>query len=198
MARGNGAPVVLDIDGTLYDATPLMAECLARRHGIILVPAEYEDWNWWSPLLTPEELRRLIDDDFHSPEAILSAVPYEGAVAAVSAWQAAGHPIHVVSHRSPSKDAPTLAWLSAIGLSPDVFLGGHDVDKVAYAVSVGARLVVDDHADIIRAGAAAGLLPATIIHPYNRATLDSLGAAAIGAPDWPSLARRVAAGGALR
>jgi phosphoglycolate phosphatase-like HAD superfamily hydrolase len=192
-----GAPIIIDIDGTLYDATPLLAECLARRHGIVLVPAEYKEWNWWNVLLTHDEIGHLFDDDFHAPEAIMSAVPYEGAVEAVTAWQSSGHPIHIISHRLPEKDAPTLAWLNKIGIFPDAFVNSYSINKVAYAIKHGAALIVDDKPEIIRDAVAAGVCIATIIHPYNGAVIAELGGTVIAASDWRTLAALVSTEGVL-
>ena len=49
-------------------------------------------------------------------EHVLGAAPYAGAVETVAAWHAAGHFIHVTSHRSTDAHDATAAWLEQIGL----------------------------------------------------------------------------------
>ena len=197
MTDRSAAPIVLDIDGTLYDSTALLLDAVARRYGIVLAPEKYTEWNSWAVDLSPQQISDLIDEDFHAPEAILAAVPYEGAAAVVRAWQAAGHPIHIVSHRAPHKEGPTKAWLAGIGLEPDVFVIARRLDKIAYAREHGAVLLVDDKPAIIADAAVSGVAIATIIQPYNAALVASLGAAVIAASDWPALGAAIRAAGIL-
>jgi phosphoglycolate phosphatase-like HAD superfamily hydrolase len=191
------ASIILDIDGTLYDSTPLILDAVAKRHGIVIAPRHYTVWNSWATDLTDAQMRTLIDDDYHDPEAILSAVPYEGAAVVVRSWQDAGHPIHIVSHRAPSKDIPTRTWLTEIGIEPDVFVIARRLDKVAYALEHDAALLVDDKPATIADAVAAGLAIATIIQPYNAALVASLRPAVIAASTWKTLGVAVRQAGVL-
>ena len=191
------APIILDIDGTLYDSTPLILDAVAKRHGIVISPSHYTVWNSWATDLTDEQIWALIDEDYHNPEAILSAVPYEGAATVVRSWQEAGHPIHIISHRSPSKDAPTRTWLERIGIAPDVFVIARRLDKVAYAQDHGAALLVDDKPATIADAVASGLAIATIIQPYNAALVAELHPLVIAAATWKTLGAAVRKAGVL-
>jgi hypothetical protein len=101
----------------------------------------------------------------------------------VRAWHEEGHWIHVTSHRRGSTYDATASWLDAIGMP------WHDLhcsfDKVPRCVELGIHVLVDDSPVNIAKASAAGIVPATIIHPWNEELVGSDGV--IGARDWQGL-----------
>lgn len=164
--------IVVDIDGTLYDTKPVFARLFAKRHGIKLAPHEITEWNFWKAQnvnVSLLDFLTLIGEDLHSEAEIMAARMYPGAKAALIAWQKAGSRIHIASDRAKDARVFTAHWLKSQGLAVDELICEPALDKVAYARSIGAKLLIDDKPDTIRGGLAAGLNVATVIHPYNLA-----------------------------
>ncbi len=69
-------------------------------------------------------------------------MPYPGAVETVNAWHAAGHFIHITSHRSTDSHDATVAWLEAIGLQHDELYCSYD--KITRCREIGIDVLVDD------------------------------------------------------
>src|SRR6476646_2387523 len=88
-----------------------------RRGFGIELPYE-EQFDWGITRLRPKQLEVVIADT-HCDEAILAGTPYPGAVETVRAWHAAGHFIHVTSHRAGGCHAATAQWLEQIDLPFD-------------------------------------------------------------------------------
>jgi uncharacterized protein len=101
---------------------------------------------------------------------------------------AQGHWIHVTSHRRTSTRAATERWLDRIGMPYDDL---HcSFDKVTRCSELGIHVLVDDSpVNIVRARDA-GIVPATIVHPWNVELVERDGV--IGAPDWPRLRAKLA------
>jgi uncharacterized protein len=176
--------IAIDIDSTLHDYWPLLVEAARRRFGVDL-PYE-EQVTWEIPGLRPEQLQVVVEET-HSDERILAARPYPGAVEAVSAWHAAGHFIHVTSHRRPEARAATERWLSAIGMPYDELYCS--TDKVRRAREIGIDLLIDDSPEILAKALAAGMTAATLLHPWNEDICEEEDI--VCAPDWPSLRARL-------
>ena len=122
-------------------------------------------------------------EETHSDENIALRGPYPDAVETVREWHAAGHWIHVTSHRRPSTYEATAGWLEAIGMPFDDL---HcSFDKVPRCVELGIHVLVDDSPVNITRAQAAGIVPATIVHPWNEEIVDRDGV--IGARDWRGL-----------
>src|SRR4029450_1187729 len=98
-------------------------------------------------------------------ENIAGGVPYPDAVETVREWHDAGHWIHVTSHRRRSTYDATAAWLDSIGMpwgDPHC-----SFDKVPRCVELGIHVLVDDSPVNIAKARSEGILPATILHPWN-------------------------------
>jgi FMN phosphatase YigB (HAD superfamily) len=177
--------IAIDIDSTLHPYWELFARAARKRFGVEL-PYE-QQVTWHTPELRPEQFKAVIADT-HSDQAILAAVPFPGAVETIRGWREAGHEIYIVSHRHAGAREATERWLERIGLAYD----GLDFseDKVAYAVHVGVRLLIDDSPENLSAAVAAGIAGATISHPWNRDVCEEEGLVCAG--DWPGLARALA------
>ena len=174
--------IAIDIDSTLHDHWPLVAAAAKRRFGVEL-PYE-QQFPWASHRLSEEQLRVCIEDT-HSDEAIAGARPYPHAVERVNDWYDAGHRIHIASQRAGRSLTATRRWLHDIGLRHHELYCGDD--KVAYCRRLGIDLLIDDSPNHLLRALDAGILAATLRHPWNEAVRDT--PQIISAADWPELAR---------
>ena len=180
------ARIALDIDSTLHHHWPLLERIVRERFGLSLPYQEQREWG--IAALAREQVAACVEET-HSDENILAAVPYPGAVETVGAWRAAGHWIHVTSHRAARTRRPTEAWLRRIGLPyDDLHLS---FDKVSRCVELGVDLLVDDSPVNIARARGQGIAAATLAHPWNE-HLDGRDGIIV-ASDWRRLRARVAA-----
>jgi uncharacterized protein len=94
----------------------------------------------------------------------------------------------VTSHRRPQTAEATARWLEQIGLPVDDL---HcSFDKVSRCVDLGIDVLVDDSPVNIARAQEAGIVAATIIHPWNEQAVEHDGV--IGARDWKGLRERLA------
>jgi uncharacterized HAD superfamily protein len=180
--------ILIDIDSTLYDAGPLLAECFAHVFDMHEVPMHA--WDFWTDQISREAFDTMIDEHFHAPDAIARQNPYPGAAEAIARWKAAGHEIHIVSDRAATASASSAAWLEAHGISFDRIVCERHIDKVAYVERERIDLVIDDRPETLAGVAALGVPAATIAYPYN-ARVRTLHQIIAGAPDWDVLAGQV-------
>jgi hypothetical protein len=176
--------IALDIDSTLHHYWDLLAELSQRRFGVHL-PYE-EQRGWGIDRLEPAQLKALIEES-HSDENIETAEPYPHAVETVRAWHAEGHWIHVTSHRHGRTRAATERWLDRIGMPYDDLHCSYD--KVTRCVELGIDVLVDDSPVNLAQAAEAGIVAATIVHPWNEELVER--GEAIGGRDWPELRARL-------
>ena len=178
------AKIALDIDSTLHPYWDLLQRVVRERYGIELPYEEQRDWG-----ITALERDAVIHcvEETHSDENIAAGVPYPDAVETVKEWHRRGHWIHVTSHRRMSTRQATERWLEAIGMPY------HDMhcsfDKVPRCVELGIHVLVDDSPVNIAKARAAGIIPATIVHPWNEELVERDGV--IGARDWSGLRARL-------
>lgn len=175
--------LAIDIDSTLHPYWDQLAEIALRRYGVDL-PYERQ-LTWAIDRLERDQLKAVVAET-HSPERVLAAEPYPGAVEAITRWHAAGHYIHITTHRAADAHPQTAEWLDAIGLPHDDLYCSDD--KITRCVELEIDVLIDDSPDNLRRAAEAGITAATLEHPWNR---DLPGV--ISAPDWPTLARRLEA-----
>jgi hypothetical protein len=177
--------IAIDIDSTLHHYWDLLSAAAQRRFGVEL-PYD-EQLTWGITRLRDEQLQACVEET-HGDEVIAAGRPYPGAVVTVNRWAAEGHFIHITSHRRPRAHAATERWLHDIGLRH------HDLycsfDKIARCVEIGIDVLVDDSPVNIERAVAAGIRPATIVHPWNRDVCEE--EAVLCARDWPELARVLA------
>jgi uncharacterized protein len=179
-----GIPVriAVDIDSTLHHHWPLVALAAKRRFGVEL---PYEQQFPWAGLHLSEEQLRVCIEDTHSDEAIADARPYAHAVESVNGWYDAGHYIHITSHRAQRSLTATRRWLDDIGLRRHELYCGYD--KVARCRQIGIDLLIDDSPNNLLRALEAGILAATLRHPWNDDVCDT--PHVICAADWRELAR---------
>ena len=178
--------IAIDIDSTLHHYWPLLAAAARRRFGVDL---PYEEQHGWDiTRLRPEQVRACVRET-HSDAAIAAGRPYPGAVETVNAWHDDGHFIHVTSHRAAGCHAATARWLERIGLRYDDLYCS--ADKIARCREIGIDVLIDDSPLTIARALEAGMVAATIRHPWNRDVCDAM-PDVVCAADWPQLARGLA------
>jgi hypothetical protein len=178
------AKIALDIDSTLHDYWPLFRRVVHERHGLDL---PYEEQRQWGTTLLPREQVIACIEETHSDENILAAEPYPDAVETVAAWHAAGHWIHITSHRYDYARGATGKWLERIGMPFDDL---HcSFDKVSRCVELGIDVLVDDSPVNLEKAVEADIVGATLIHPWNEDVVDS--GRAIGATNWRELREKL-------
>jgi 5'(3')-deoxyribonucleotidase len=176
--------IAIDIDSTLHHYWDVLSEVSVRRFGIEL-PYE-EQFTWGITRLRPEQLALCIDES-HNDERILAGSPYPGAVETVRRWHAAGHFVHVTSHRAPDRRAATAQWLQRIGLPFDDLHCSYD--KVSRCTELEIDLLIDDGPLNLAAAIERGIAAATIRHPWNSDICEEEDV--VCARDWPELERKL-------
>ncbi len=174
--------IAIDIDSTLHHYWDILSEVSMRRFGIEL-PYE-EQFTWGITRLRPEQLELCIDES-HSDAHILASEPYPEAVEVVRRWHAAGHFVHITSHRSLSTRAATELWLQRIGLPFDDLHCSYD--KVARCAELEIDLLIDDSPGNLADAIERGIVTATIVHPWNRELCEEEDV--LWAEDWQKLER---------
>jgi beta-phosphoglucomutase-like phosphatase (HAD superfamily) len=178
------ARIALDIDSTLHHYWDLLDSIARERFGVSLPYHEQSEWG-----ITQLERAELVAaiEETHSEENIVGAEPYPGAVEAVARWHEQGHWIHVTSHRAVTTREATERWLARIEMPYDDLHCSYD--KISRCVELEVDVLVDDSPVNLAAAADAGIVAATIVHPWNERLVDA--GAAIGGRDWPELAKRL-------
>ena len=176
--------IAIDIDSTLHHHWPLVAAAAKRRFGVEL---PYEQQFAGDRRRLSEEQLRVCIEDTHSDAAIAGARPYPHAVETVNRWYDAGHSIHILSHRAERSLTATRRWLDDIGLRHHELCCGDD--KVARCREIGIELLIDDSPDTLLRALDAGILAATLRHPWNEHLCDA--SRVTCAADWRELARAV-------
>ena len=174
--------IAIDIDSTLHHYWDQFSALAATHFGVEL--AYERQTTWRIAQLPPEDVSWLVAET-HGETSIAAAQPYEGAVEAVNRWHAAGHYIHITSHRAGTAHRATERWLEAIGLEyDDLYCSMNKVDR---CIELGIELLIDDSPVNLAHAAEAGIATATIRHPWNETAIAPYGV--IAARDWPELER---------
>lgn len=176
--------IAIDIDSTLHNYWDQLSDAARRRFGIEL--PYHEQVTWAITLLRPEQVRACVEET-HTEARVLAADPYPGAVEAVRGWRAAGHFIHITSHRTTEARGATERWLRNIGLPFDELYCSYD--KVARCREIGIDVLIDDSPVNLERALEAGITAATILHPWNRDLCETEDV--ICGADWPELARNL-------
>jgi uncharacterized HAD superfamily protein len=176
--------IAIDIDSTLHHYWDDLERAARRRFGVSLPYAEQVTWE--ISQLRPEQLRACIAET-HADRIVLKAEPYPGAVDAVRRWHEAGHWIHITSHRAVTAHDATTRWLEQIGLPYDDLHCSYD--KITRAKELGIDLLIDDSPVNLTGALEAGIMGATIRHPWNRDLVEEEDI--VAADDWPELERKL-------
>jgi beta-phosphoglucomutase-like phosphatase (HAD superfamily) len=177
--------IAVDIDSTLHHYWDLLSDAAERRFGVDL-PYE-EQVTWGITRLKPRQLELCIAET-HSDDVIAAGEPYPGAVEAVARWHAAGHFIHITSHRHERCHPATGEWLERIGLPYDELYCSFD--KVSRCQEIGIDLLIDDSPVNLQRAIDAGIRAATIAHPWNQDLCETEDV--ICGDDWRELEARLA------
>jgi uncharacterized HAD superfamily protein len=177
--------IAIDIDSTLHHYWDVLSGAAERRFGIDL-PYE-EQFDWGITRLKPKQLEVCIAET-HTREVILSSDPYPGAVEAVRRWHEAGHFIHITSHRDTGAHDATEAWLRKIALPYDELYCSFD--KVTRCREIQIDVLIDDSPANIARALEAGIVVATLRHPWNLDVCEEEDV--IAAEDWDELERGLA------
>ena len=177
--------IAIDIDSTLHHYWDQLAAAVERRFGVEL-PYDCQ-MSWEIRQLRPEQLRAAVEET-HREASVLAAEPYPGAVEAVNRWHAAGHFIHITSHRADACHGATTRWLERIGLEFDELHCSYD--KISRCREIGIDLLIDDAPANLLGALEHDMRAATIVHPWNRDVCDTEDV--VCAPDWPALERALA------
>lgn len=174
--------IAIDIDSTLHHYWDQFAAVIRERHGRHL---PYEEQRAWSiEGLDPAHIRAAVLET-HTEPFIAAAEPYPGAVETVNRWHAAGHFVHITSHRTTDAHEATLRWLREIGLRFDELYCSYD--KISRCVAIGIHVLIDDSPVNLERAAVHGIVGATLRHPWNAEVLARV-PGLIGADDWAGLA----------
>jgi uncharacterized HAD superfamily protein len=177
--------IAIDIDSTLHDYWEIFAKLARKRFGVTLA---YEDQITYDiDRLRPEQVAALTAES-HASVHVLGATPYAGAVEVVRRWHEAGHFIHVTSHRAQDAHEATAAWLDQIGLPYDELYCSFD--KITRCAEIEIDVLIDDSPENILRAQDEGIVPATILHPWNRELCEEEGV--ICAADWAQLETKLA------
>jgi len=176
--------IAIDIDSTLHHYWDQFADAARRRFGIDLAYEEQVTWD--IGLLRPEQLKACVGET-HGSDLVLAAEPYPGAVETVARWHADGHFIHITSHRAEDAREATEQWLQRIGLPFDDLHCSYD--KLSRCTELAIDVLIDDSPGNLVGAQEQGMLPATILHPWNRELCEEEGI--ICAESWPQLAERL-------
>jgi hypothetical protein len=175
--------LAIDIDSTLHPYWDQLAAVAQERFGVEL---PYETQRTWGiDRLQPAQLKACVRETHTAPH-VLAAEPYPGAVETIARWHEQGHFIHITSHRDAGAHPHTSEWLRNIGLPHDELYCSDD--KIARCVEIGIDVLIDDAPETLVRARDAGMVAATIEHPWNREVAD-----VIHAPDWQTLAMRLEA-----
>jgi uncharacterized HAD superfamily protein len=177
--------IAIDIDSTLHDYWPLFSRLARTRFGVAL--AYEEQITYDIDRLRPEQVRALTAES-HRDDHVLGARPYDGAVEVVRSWHEAGHFIHVTSHRATDAHDATERWLRQIEMPFDELYCSWD--KISRCAEIEIDVLIDDSPHNILGAQERGIVPATILHPWNRELCEEEGV--IAAETWPQLAERLA------
>jgi hypothetical protein len=173
--------LAIDIDSTLHPYWDQLAEVAQRRFNVEL-PYDTQ-LTWAIDRLEPAQLKACVRET-HTAERVLAAEPYPGAVETIARWHEQGHFIHITSHRDVDAHPHTSEWLRNIGLPHDELYCSDD--KIARCLEIGIDVLIDDAPANLERAHQAGIIAATLEHPWNR-DLPHV----IIAKDWPSLAQRL-------
>lgn len=177
--------IAIDIDSTLHHYWDQLSDAAQRRFGIVL-PYE-EQVTWGITLLRPEQVRACVEET-HSEQRVLAAEPYPGAVETVRAWHADRHFIQITSHRAIASRDATARWLRRIGLPYDELYCSYD--KLSRCREIGIDVLIDDSPVNLEAALDAGIVAATLLHPWNRELCETEDV--ICGADWHELAHNLA------
>lgn len=184
--------ILLDIDDTLYDSTPLWVAIFSELAGRRVAPLEVTYPGFYRAFgLDRPAFDALIERRYHAASAIAANEPMVAAAWALGRWAAAGHEIVVATDRSPATRAATLAWLRRWRIPFARLILGRGLDKAALAADLGCRLAIDDRPAQLEALATVPGLRLASIRQRTNETYLMTHPGILAARNWVTLARRL-------
>lgn len=177
---------MVDVDGILFPWTRAFSTALG---GEVFEEDDCPAWAVYPVPVSAEERERAMAFA-HSREAILGFGLYPGAREGLERLRGAGMEIHIVTRRGPASIVSTEVALRELGLVFEGYAAAPDLDKTAWCLGNGVRLMVDDKPSTIEEGLAAGLSVFTLGWSYNAHLADQ---GLLRAADWSELAELVIA-----
>jgi hypothetical protein len=200
------AKIAIDIDSTLYDFCSLACRVMGEMADLSIHDGDAErlrngaystSWTEWRTPIDLVGLRLWMDvvDICHTPERILTQIPYDGAPEAL--WDLhEEHDLVYVSNRNGSTHAPTFRWLDDMGFpigTGRTKLLCHTDDKLAsittcqYLIDDRPKTLVGVIHDLRHPYLGVPRKAFGLVTPYNRGLTDVPGIYL--APNWPLLGR---------
>jgi FMN phosphatase YigB (HAD superfamily) len=176
--------IAIDIDSTLHDYWPQLAQAAKKRFGVDL---PYEQQLTWEIAPLRREQVKVLVEETHKDDSVLAAEPYPGAVETIRRWKQQGHFILIASHRHDRARGATTQWLERIGLPYDELYCAFD--KVGHCVQERVDVLIDDSPETLNRALDAGMTAATLLHPWNRDVCETEDI--VAADNWPELAEKL-------
>lgn len=159
----------VDLDGTLFDSTPVFLSYVAARLEVPTPEGEPGDYSGLPALFPPhlrEQAKHLVNLAVLEPLCYAGMAPYPGAIEVLRAWEGQGLLGHYVTHRPQATHEATLEAIERWGLPMRAIR--YLEDKTLAAAEPGFRLHIDDSPSVIQRFQAAGLPLLIFDQPYNR------------------------------
>ena len=153
--------IIVDIDNTLWDLSPVLWEHLKALNPKMPEPSEWNDWDFWENYVNIKDLYQVLEDIHMQQDQHL---PYPESKHFLQALKERGFHIVIASHRRKRTYAATLKWLKQNDLSFDEIHLSHD-KSVLLPESWG---IVDDSPVTLDKAASAGIVRTGLSNPWNR------------------------------
>jgi FMN phosphatase YigB (HAD superfamily) len=154
----------LDLDGTTYDMLSALRDFIAEDEPAAREWPDPTTWNVWESWACSELWwLQVFHEAIDVGDLFTRGDCYPGALEAVDALHAAGHRVHVITHRPETARAQTADWLDKVQL-PHASLT-FTADKTTVPVDV----MIEDNVDNCLAAVAAGGRAILMDRPWNRA-----------------------------
>ncbi len=101
--------IIVDIDNTLWDLSPVLWERLKRFNPQVPPPAQWRDWDFWEGIVSSRDLYRALRE-VHSEQDLYA--PYPDSRWFLSSLKERGFQVTIASHREKGTLGPTVRWLN--------------------------------------------------------------------------------------
>jgi len=155
--------IIVDIDNTLWDLSPVLWEQLKSFNPDMPPPARWNHWDFWEGLVPLRDLFRALKI-VHDHQDIYP--PYPEAKPFLDALKARGYHILIASHREKGTYNPTVRWLDRHRLAYDEVHLMRDKSVLFDS----CLAIVDDSPVTLEKAAQAGILRAGLREPWNVGT----------------------------
>lgn len=158
-----GKKIIVDIDNTLWDLSPVLWEHLRRFNPEVPPPEKWRDWGFWETYVSMRELVAVLRD-IHSQQHRYA--PYPEAKDFLAGLKEREFYIMIASHRRKDTLEPTERWLKENELLYDCVHLSYD-KTVLFKKS---RAIVDDNPLTLKKAEEAGIVRAGLLSPWNEDT----------------------------